>query len=165
MQGKVVCILLCEQDNWICLLSSFTLLALRHSSWNEINLWCWVYWTHTLHCALSHNQRYNMTWPWQSKVQQQTSPFLIIEKRRERETERERRKEKMMMMTMTIMMIAIRKQIKGYCRLTGRFISNDRAYKVQYLLYLKSYKKWKHWPTRNFANSLIEKITLHSQNF
>jgi len=28
----------------------------------------------------------------------------------------------MMMVTMTIMMLATRKQIKGYCRLTGRFI-------------------------------------------
>ena len=70
------------------LLSSFTLLALWHSPWNKINFWCWVYRTHTLHCTLGHNQTYNTTQPWQSKVQQGTSPFLIIKKRRERERER-----------------------------------------------------------------------------
>ena len=64
----LVSILLCEQNNWICLLSSFSLLTLWHSSWNKINFWCWVQWTHTLHCTLGHNQRYNMIWPWQSKV-------------------------------------------------------------------------------------------------
>jgi hypothetical protein len=47
----------------------------------------------------------------------------------------------LMMMTMLIMMTAIRKQITGICRLTGRLISNDRTYKVQYLLCLDSYKK------------------------
>jgi len=53
-----------------------------------------------------------------------TGDFSIFNnKKEEGEREREREKKKMMMMvTMTIMRLAIRKQIKGYCILTGRFI-------------------------------------------
>ena len=53
-----------------------------------------------------------------------TGDFPIFNKKEEREREREREREEkdMMMVTMTIMMLAIRKQIKGYCTLTGRFI-------------------------------------------
>jgi len=49
-----------------------------------------------------------------------TGDFPIFNNKKE---EREREKKMMMMMvTMTIMMLAIRKQLKGYCVLTGRYI-------------------------------------------
>jgi hypothetical protein len=92
----------CEQDNWICLLSSFTLLALWHSSWNKIfDAECIEYIHYIVTWAITKgtiwhdhdNLRYNRRLP-------------IFNNKKE---ERAREKKKMMMMVTT--MLAIRKQI------------------------------------------------------